>query len=424
MTRLAACTIGAAALIGSLLTAAPAFADPLPTCASLANPPLAQPASELVYIQAGDTQTNLLKQLGRKLRDNTAKPITLVFFTSGSCTNITAMYTQVPVTVNMTYIPSLLEDPLWTPSSAPLNCTVPTPGGQPLDVGNSAVFTASCTGIPAKPETVKLTTGPIQAYVLGVPESSSQTAITYEEAYFVFGYGAAGMIDPWVKVSNLWIRTVSKSTLLTWAANISVPANKFQGGCGSGGGAGSGCGASAQVVAGLQNNADPESAIGLLGDEVYDADRAFLNILAFRAKGQYAAYYPDKTASSRDKQNIRDGHYTVWSPTVWMYNINAATQAPTNPTAKYVVDRIDGVPVSPAPSFEPDTVVAGVGLVPDCAMHVAREFDGGPLSLYTPPASCTCTYEKTVATTSCATCSVATPCAGTAVCRNNLCEAN
>src|ERR1700759_530836 len=53
-----------------------------------------------VVLQVGDTQTNLMHALGRKLRDNTdpggnPNPITLLFITSGSCTNIAAIYTPV-----------------------------------------------------------------------------------------------------------------------------------------------------------------------------------------------------------------------------------------------------------------------------------------------------------------------------------------
>ena len=412
MTRLAPWTIGAAALLGSLLSSAPSFVAP-PDCATTVTNP--------VYIQAGDTQTNLLKNLGRALRDNTPNPITLVFLTSGSCSNIDIMYNHTaPIVKAMTYIPSIAEDPSWTPASTPLTCT--PPAGLFPDVGNSAVFNSACTA-QAAPATVHVTNGPVQAYVLAVPEVSSQTAITYEEAYFVFGFGMSGMIAPWTNVANMFIRTATKSTLITWADSIGVPVNKWQGGCGSGGGAGSGCDKSDQVVSLLQNSADPESAIGILGDEVYDADRAFLNVLAFRSKGQYAAYYPDSTATARDKQNIRDGHYTVWSPTIWMDNVDGGG-APTNANARYVVDMIAGHPVTPAPNFLPDVVVANVGLVPDCAMRVSRSFDGGPLSLYTPQASCTCNYEKTVNQfTSCATCDDTHACAS-GVCRNHLCEAN
>lgn len=297
--------------------------------------------------------------------------------------------------------------------------------GQLLDIGNSATFNADCpapAGTP--PPNVHVTSGPIQAYVLAVPEASSQISTTYEEAYFVFGFGAAGMIEPWVDVTNMWIRTASKSTLLTWSNNISVPPANFQGGCGSGGGITAGCAQSAQVEAGLKNNPSPESAIGLLGAEVYDADRAFLNVLAFRAKGQYAAYYPDSTAISRDKINVRDGHYTVWAPTTWMDYLQADGVTPVNPLARYVIDMIAGQVVSPEPNFVANEIVASVGAVPECAMKVQRTVDGGPLSLFTPPTSCTCDFERTTTQfTSCQPCGPGTGSGSGATCTTGVCRA-
>lgn len=371
------------------------------SCSDLPNP---------IYLQVGDTQNNLMKHLGRALRDNTNKPITLVWVTSGSCANIDAIYTRVPIPAgtSMRYIPSIAEDPSWTPSMPHLACEAPA-GGVVPDIANSALFNSACTTEPP-PATVELTYGPVQAYVLAVPEASSQTAITFEEAYFVFGFGMAGMIQPWSDEAAMFIRTVTKSTLLAWAANISVPADKWKGVRHDG---------SPMVVASLQSAPDPEKAIGILGAEVYDDLRDSLNVLAFRAKGQYAAYYPDSTATSRDKKNVRDGHYTVWSPTVWMDTVASGT--PVNADARYVVDLIAGKAATPAPSFDMIQIIADVGLVPDCAMGVKRSFEGGPLSLYQPEQSCVCKYESLVDTTSCATCSAETPCA-TGVCRNGYCE--
>lgn len=366
-----------------------------------------------VYLQVGDTQLNLMKQLARKLRDNTARPITLVFTTSGSCTNINAIYNRVPfaATTNLQYVPSTAEDPAWTPASPTLTCT--PPAGKVPDVANSALFNSACTPDPP-PATVHLAQGPTQAYVMAVPAASSQTAITFEEAYFVFGFGTAGMVAPWTVEANLFIRTVTKSTLLAWAANIGVPPAKWKGTQFDG---------SAMVVSALEGaGAAAESSIGILGAEVYDAKRATLKSLAFRAKGQYAAYYPDSTSSKIDKQNVRDGHYTVWSPTIWMDTVTGTT--PVNADARYVIDLIVGNSVTPAASFSPVSVIAAVGLVPQCAMGVTRSFEGGPLSLYTPPESCVCKYESLVTpASSCATCSATTPCAS-GVCRDGFCEAN
>ena len=396
-------------LAWSILTAVFVIARPteaaIPTCDTLPNP---------VYLQVGDTQTNFMLLLGRQLRDNAPNPITLVFVTNGSCTNVAEMYgTAVSqITATMTYAPSIAEVPSWNyATDPPLTCTPPAGGVLP-DIGNSALFISSCANITiSPPSTLAVVAGPIQGYVLAVPKASSQTSITYEQAYFVFGFGMAGMIDPWIDEAEMFIRTVTKSTLLTWAANISVPATKWKG---------VPLASSPLVVSGLQGAANPEAAIGILGDEVYDALRSTLTVLAYRAKHQYAAYYPDSTFTSRDKKNIRDGHYTVWSPTFWMYNLNG-DGSPVKPAAKYIVDLIAGNDATPAPNFDMPSVVATVGLVPDCAMGVQRAFDGGPLSFYTPPESCVCKYESVVAQTTCNTCSEINPCAS-GVCRNGYCE--
>lgn len=371
------------------------------TCDTLTNP---------IYLQIGDTQNNLMKRLARALRDNTNKPITLVWTTSGSCTNIQAIYTRVPLAAgtNLNYVPSVAEDPNWTPASATLTCQVPT-GGMVPDIANSALFNSACTQ-ETPPATVNLSFGPAQAYVMAVPKASSQTAITFEEAYFVFGFGMAGMIQPWSDETAMFIRTITKSTLLAWAANISVPGDKWKGVRFDG---------SPMVVSALQSAPMPENAIGILGAEVYDGLRDSLTCLAFRAKGQYAAYYPDSTSTSRDKKNVRDGHYTVWSPTIWMDTTSSGQ--PINADARYVIDLIAGKAVTPAPNFDMIDIIAAVGLVPDCAMRVKRSFEGGPLSLYTPAESCTCKYESIVDTTSCAACDAQTPCA-TGTCRHGYCE--
>src|ERR1700684_4112317 len=85
---------------------APRTGGAIPTCDTLDNP---------IYLQVGATQSNLMLALGRVLRDNTANPMTLVFITNGSCTNISVMYTGAPViTATMTYVPSIAENPTWT----------------------------------------------------------------------------------------------------------------------------------------------------------------------------------------------------------------------------------------------------------------------------------------------------------------------
>lgn len=395
---------GTLAAIAALVVAPGAARAGLPSCASLPNP---------IYLQIGDTQQPLIKELGRALRDNTPYPITLVYLLAGSCTNIQAMYQRTPITANLLYVPSAAEDPAWTPAMPSRACTAPA-GGVVPDIANSNVFISACDTSPV-PDGIGVYTGPVQAYVLAVPEASSETAITAEEAYFVFGFGMAGRITPWDDETQLQIRTATRSTLLSWAYNIAVPVNKWKGVRHD---------SSMQVVNALRTSPTPGKAIGILGAEVYDQFRNELDVLAFRGFRQWAAYYPDSTAGAIDKRNVRDGHYTVWSPTIYLTRTTGGV--PDSPRAKYVIDLIQGRSATPAPAFNPTLAVVHNGLVPDCAMAVRRSAEGGELSRYQPAESCVCYYEAQVApaTTTCRTCTTTPDCtaSGGGVCRAGYCE--
>jgi hypothetical protein len=397
MKRLA--MIGGAAWIASLAIPTP-VARAQVACDALTNP---------VYVQSGDTQEPLLKNLGRQLRDS-ERDVTVVYVTAGSCDNIAAFYDQTPITVNMRYVPSSLEDPKWTPSMPSLDCTVPV-DGVPIDVAISALFVNSCDASEPPPGVQKIT-GPVQAYVLATPRESSQVAITAEEAYFVFGFGNAGMVTPWNDEAFMFIRPITKSTLLTWAANILVPAGRWFG---------QEFDASGEVVNALVTASDKEKAIGILGAEIYDRNRDTLKTLAFRAFGQRFAYFPDKTSTSSDKQNVRDGHYTVWSPTEYLIRVDK-DGLPVNADAGLLVDLILGKDVEGGIDFNPLDSVVGVGLVPDCAMQVSRPADGGDLSLYTPEEPCGCYFDSVVAETTCATCETADECGDGMICKYGYCE--
>ena len=57
-----------------------------------------------------------------------------------------------------------------------------------------------------------------------------------------------------------------------------------------------------------------EATIGILGNDYYDAgmNRASVKSLAFRAFKQHFAYWPDSTATSFDRRNVREGRYPIW----------------------------------------------------------------------------------------------------------------
>lgn len=384
---------------------APTDGGPAPTapCASLPG--------TVVYIESGDTQENLLKRLGRHLRDNA--DITLAFTLTGSCTLTSDMYTGARIAANSTlkYIPSTAENPSWTPSQAEATCTTGSTG-PPIDVAISALIVQSCGlgGAPAG-SGFALVQGPNQAYTFVAPTASSQTAIWAEEAYYAFGFGDNNPLGaPWNSEQFLFIRPTTKSTLVATALNIDVPPAKWKGVPEA---------ASSDVVNAVTNSSNPEATLGILGAEVYDGDRGKgIKTLAFQAFGQHGAYYPDSTATAFDKQNVRDGHYTLWSPTVYIVPVDA-NDVPTNPAVKYMLDLVLGDPGATPPdggtAFDGLADVVDVGLIPQCAMQVSRTDDGGNLSPYAPPAPCSCYYLSKVAGAT-GTPAGCTPCAGDSDC--------
>jgi hypothetical protein len=394
----------------------------------------------VVYVESGDTQEPLLKLLGRQLRDSAG--ITIAFQLTGSCTLSPNLYqgTPIPKNTNMLYIPSTAEDPAWTTKDPERTCTTDPNNGTPPNLGISALFPSSCPGLAAPPAGIGSFNGPIQAYTFIVPtaEFATQTAISAVEAYYAFGDGAMNpvmyMAGPeWNVPTQFFLRPATKSTLVATALNIGLTPKQMTLAAVDGGTADGRIlePKSTDVLSGVAASTSMQ-AIGILGDEVYDANRSKgVNVLAFATFGQAYAYYPDSTTTSFDKQNIRDGHYTLWSPTVYIAPVDG-TGAPSDSAVKYIVDLVLGTPGASPPGGDGGAPIDGlgdvvkVGLTPNCAMQVERAGDGQPLAPYTPAAPCTCYFLSKIPNAgtlpaSCVACSAGTPCA-TGQCFNGYCE--
>jgi len=385
-----------------------------------------------VYIQAADTQVPLLKALGVKLRAQ-ATPITIIYTPNGSCSNISYLYGNADFTPNATgggtfYIPSASFDPKTTPPT----CTPPAAGsGKKADLGISIVFpdNVDCPTAPAKPSTVAVTPGPVQAMVFAVPggvgtsTGSTQTTITAEEAYLVAGLGPMNaMVAPWSDPQYFYGRPASKGTQISIGGNIGVPASKWQ------------LmmdpqhqidqsSAVATAIAAQASTGNAEKTLGILGAEVYDPARAMIHSLAFRAFKQQKSYWPDSAPTAFDKRNVRDGHYPIWSFVQYLAP-QAAGGGALNPNAQTIIDMLVGNTVTTTPAFEPLDLVISAGLVPACAMKVTRSAEGGDLAPMTPAQPCGCYYESKVpmGSTMCTACTDSSTC-GAGMCRHGYCEA-
>jgi hypothetical protein len=404
----------------ALAAAAPLRAQTTPNCSTVLDT-----AHPQLWLQIGDTQEALIKNLGAHLRGSTAHPIQIVYITAGSCVNVPNIQGGVkfPQGGTVSYIPAGFN-----PATASPTCINDTVGGHKIDVANAALFVSTCQLTNTPTVTTSTSQGPNQAYTLVVPSAASPTAITAEEAYFVFGFGNnSGFgpntpLSPWNDITLMFTRPSTKSTLLTWVATLSVPGGdaahtftpaKFMGTPKS---------ASSDVVAAVTGSPTPEKTIGLLGAEVYDANPSGLKELAFQWFGQTHAYFPDSTLGAHDKKNLRDGHYAVWSPTFWLQEVNG--QTPVNPDADFLIKLILGQQGNL--EVNPVLDVIHVGLVPACAMSVNRTVEGGPLSPFAPTPSCACFYDANVVGghSSCATCTTeGSTCPSGGVCHAGFCEA-
>ena len=310
--------------------------------------------------------------------------------------------------------------------------------------GDLRPLPSSCAGLAAPPATIGQWNGPTQAYTFIVPNAEytgGQTSISADEAYYAFGDGTTNPVTfngatEWNVPAQFFLRPKTKSTLVSTAFNIHLTATQMTDVLVDGGTADGRqlLAASSDVLNGVKGSTSAQ-AIGILGDEIYDANRgAGVKVLAFKAFGQTHAFYPDSTETAFDKQNIRDGHYTLWSPTVYIAPIAADAGAgaePSNATVKYIVDTVLGNPGASAPDggvpIDGLKATATVGLTPACAMQVQRTGDGAPLTAYTPAAPCTCKFLHDIVggaplPASCTTCTTSANCTGGLGCFNGFCE--
>jgi hypothetical protein len=397
--------------LGSVADATASDGGPLTACSSLVNP---------LYIMTGDTQVPVLKTLGKSLRQG-ANPVTLVWYATGSCTIIDALYHGTPLTQIPSYIPG---DPTWDPTTGAVpSCALET-GGRNVDIGIPIVFPAACSS-DTPPADLMAFKGPVQSMLFVAPKAASPIAISSQQATLVFGTGATAGVAPWTDEAFYFIRTPSKGVEVSLGALIQVPPAQWKG---------QQISASNDVATKVAASTQPEKTIGILGSETYDSatNRANLKALAFQAVSQTNGYLPDSTATAFDKRSLRDGHYVAWAHVFYLTKVSspdAGASVPVNANAELFVDILTNTANPGIPSgLDPVALVAQKGIVPLCAMTVTRAAEGGPLSLFAPPDPCGCYYESKLATgtlpASCTVCAAGAACAAGTTCRHGFCEAD
>jgi hypothetical protein len=385
----------AAALLGAVATTAVPTAAHALDCADLPNP---------VYGLGGNAIKPLLKQIGTVL-SAASDAETIVYQGPGQCFGINGLLDGTAITGTAIYFDA---------EGTEQSCDLPI-AGVAIEFAGLNTFGTTCPGVDEIPDSIGDFPGPAQSVDFIVPIASTQSSISAEAAYFVYGFGEAGQASPWTDELNIFKRDPNAIVLLT-ALAIDVPVEKLKGVDAESNG---------NTVTLVSTSEDPESAIGIVAGEVAQANRDVVKTLAYQHYGQTCGYWPDSTANGLDKRNIRDGHYFIWANTHFYAEVDG-----------------DGVPVlenvarlfsyfsgeTPLPGTDKDIreLQIKAGTVPDCAMEVKRSSDLGDVEVYAPDEPCGCFFDS-VATgeTDCDACEDDDACPeGAPNCRYGFCEVN
>ena len=390
--------------------AAPGSTIDAPTPPSM--PPCVDPATRNTIVLSGSTEAQPFISVIAPLLAAESPPYQIAYQPSGSCTGVDQLMDPNPlkrVVKDIVGKQALLFNTDGTSSA----CTFGS--GASLDVAVSDVFSTTCNSSFALGSAYADYFGPIEVMVMVVPASSDQNTISAEMAHVVFGAGNTyNNAAPWTDPSLYFVRNSSSGTQNLISRAINVNAAQWWG---------IDRGGTSQVVAGMEavSPTQAENAIGIVGTDYADAERSRLRILAFKNTDQDCAYYPDSTLFTRDKQNVRDGHYAIWGPMHFIANVtNGQPSAAAGAlVTKFTLTRPDQSVLS---------AITNIGFVPSCAMNVQRSSEMGPLSTFSPPYQCGCYFEANVpggtAGSDCTPCAGPSDCpAGKPACNNGYCEA-
>ena len=316
--------------------------------------------------------------------------ISIIYNPISSCLGVSAVSPpqDIPAPQPLSGTPHYYTaDPTDSTKTVTNSCTLS--GGTMASIGVSDVAFSSCQNID-RPANIGEWDGPEQSMLIVVPKAIyTTTAISSQQAAAIWGCGTNSGVPPFTNENAIQQRSATSGTQILVARNIGVPETAFKGAAN---------GSSSAMVQSLLNPNYQQNGIGFLAADFYAGQRANLNAVAFRGSGQTKAYYADSSAIATDLKNVRDGHYMIQGPLHFFIPLIATdggAPAPA-PNAKLLVDWLTGaVPIDPADTQNikyVNTVAIG-GDVPQCAMKVKIDKDGGLFSPYHPPVSCTCAFE-------------------------------
>jgi hypothetical protein len=339
----------------------------------------------ILYLSGSSNFQPLLRELAPAIVKKTG--IRPVFRITTSCTGTRSMNTmnpayatehfvKDPVAVTEAYAQIFLGD-----GNLGVNCLLGTTGVA-VDVGESEIYPETCGTLVNDPVQIAEGLGPILPMVFAVPQVSTERSISYQAARQVFGGG--GGVSPWEKDDNfIFVRGAGTATLRLVAQELDLTFGQMWG---------VDQGTATNMINTLSYITDAAvapSAIGIVGADFSDFARGNVKVLGFQAKQQNCATVPDSSLTTRDKINVRDGHYPLWGR-IHFYTSRAPGASETAQTFAFLLTN---------PQLDIDILNAFIdaSFVPPCAMKVRRESELGTLTSQDPaPYACGCAFDARV----------------------------
>jgi len=366
----------------------------LPACSSMPRP---------VYMIGSSGLTSIAQELGALV---SAIPLTVVYTIAHACDGAKAIIGN-----ETSFDTGAVTASYWDAAGTVHSCQLDA-ASEYADVGLGNLFAEECLPLPQGAAGIGDFLGPVTPGAVVVPTMSTQASISAEALYYAFGLGGAA-VAPWTSHD---FRFVNPSSGVQWdfGLDIGVPAARWQGSLVT---------SATQNVASVATSAQPEETLGTMSTDLAEAatTSSAIKELAFEDYGQGCAYYPNSTATSNDKKNVRDGHYPIWGFAHMFSKVNPQG-VPLNPDAADVIAYFTGNKPTPTGSFLKFAI--SDHLVPVCAMSVTRSVEMGRLEPFAPSPSCGCYFDSAATGTStCKTCSSSADCANARpYCNLGYCE--
>lgn len=376
--------------------ATPASAQDAPLCSDLDLP-------NPVYGAGGSAITQTLARVASALA-GVDDPITILFSDPSACTGFEAFLDNT-TTAQFKY---------WEPgSTTPKLCNAPITG-QELDFAHMGNPASDCK--ITLPDDIGDFLGPVQTLNIITKKESSETSISREALYFIYGWGNQSQVTPWNDETKIYKRTPTSFVHNFLAQGIGLPNTSFKG---------IEITTNQQAVDGVVASAgnNPDATLAYCSGSTANApaNRQQIKTLAYQHTGQDCGYWPSSGPDTFDNINVRKGLYHFWTPGHFFARVDADGK-PVNPLVAEVIGIFDGS-VDARGGVDATALIIESGDIPGCAMEATRE-GLGEVQSYAPPIPCGCYYEF-VATgeTDCKACETNDQCSGGDKCRFGYCEA-